>query len=158
MAEGKRGFASMDKERQKLIASQGGKAAHAKGSAHEFTADEARNAGRKGGLAVSQNREHMSAIGREGGKSRGRNVARRLADQRTGADVNQQDARPSDAVETPAPIEVEQRSEPAFMGGPTHADRSHEESRSHEDVERAEVLGEGDEGVARGHGGPSRGE
>lgn len=64
----RRGFASMDPNKQKEIASKGGKAAHAKGTAHEFTPDEAREAGRKGGLAVSQNREHMAAIGREGGK------------------------------------------------------------------------------------------
>lgn len=46
-----RGFASMDREKQRAIASKGGKAAHAKGSAHEWTVDEARDAGRKGGSA-----------------------------------------------------------------------------------------------------------
>lgn len=40
-----RGFASMDPERQREIASQGGKASHAKGTAHEFTSEEARKAG-----------------------------------------------------------------------------------------------------------------
>jgi hypothetical protein len=40
-----RGFASMDPERQREIASQGGKAAHQKGTAHEFTSEEARRAG-----------------------------------------------------------------------------------------------------------------
>jgi len=64
----RRGFASMDKEKQREIASKGGKAAHAKGTAHEFTPEEAREAGRKGGMVVSQNREHMATIGREGGK------------------------------------------------------------------------------------------
>ena len=64
----RRGFASMDPEKQRSIASKGGKAAHAKGTAHEFTPEEAREAGRKGGMVVSQNREHMAAIGREGGK------------------------------------------------------------------------------------------
>jgi len=68
----KRGFASMDPNKQKEIASKGGRAAHAKGTAHEFTSDEARVAGRKGGEAVSRDRAHMSAIGREGGHSRGR--------------------------------------------------------------------------------------
>ena len=68
----KRGFASMDPGKQKEIASKGGRAAHAKGTAHEFTSDEARVAGRKGGEAVSRDRAHMSAIGREGGHSRGR--------------------------------------------------------------------------------------
>jgi len=46
-----RGFASMDPDKQRRIASKGGKAAHAKGRAHEWTADEAREAGRKGGAA-----------------------------------------------------------------------------------------------------------
>jgi uncharacterized protein len=67
----KRGFASMDRSKQREIASKGGRAAHAKGTAHEFTSDEARVAGRKGGEAVSRDRAHMSAIGREGGHSRG---------------------------------------------------------------------------------------
>jgi uncharacterized protein len=67
----KRGFASMDAAKQREIASKGGRAAHAKGTAHEFTSDEARVAGRKGGEAVSRDRQHMSAIGREGGHSRG---------------------------------------------------------------------------------------
>jgi hypothetical protein len=47
----KRGFASMDPEKQRKIASKGGKAAHAKGTAHEFTSEEARKAGKKGGKA-----------------------------------------------------------------------------------------------------------
>jgi general stress protein YciG len=64
-----RGFASMDREKQREIASKGGRAAHAKGTAHEFTPDEAREAGRKGGEKVSQNRSHMAEIGRKGGKS-----------------------------------------------------------------------------------------
>jgi general stress protein YciG len=68
----KRGFASMDPDRQKEIASKGGRAAHAKGTAHEWSKDEARAAGRKGGVIVSRDREHMSAIGREGGEARGR--------------------------------------------------------------------------------------
>ena len=67
----KRGFASMDPAKQREIASKGGRAAHSKGTAHEFTSDEARVAGRKGGEAVSRDRAHMSAIGREGGHSRG---------------------------------------------------------------------------------------
>jgi general stress protein YciG len=71
MATSKRGFASMDPSKQKEIASKGGRAAHAKGTAHEFTSDEARVAGRKGGEAVSRDRAHMAAIGREGGHSRG---------------------------------------------------------------------------------------
>src|SRR5438094_10187950 len=45
----RRGFASMSPEKQREIASKGGRAAHEKGTANEWTADEARNAGRKGG-------------------------------------------------------------------------------------------------------------
>ena len=46
-----RGFAAMDPKRQREIASEGGKAAHLSGNAHEFTTEEARKAGRKGGQA-----------------------------------------------------------------------------------------------------------
>jgi hypothetical protein len=66
-----RGFAAMDREKQKRIASEGGRAAHRQGVAHEWSRDEAREAGRKGGQIVSQNREHMSEIGRKGGQSSG---------------------------------------------------------------------------------------
>ncbi len=69
----KRGFASMDEDKQREIASKGGKAAHEKGTAHEFTPEEAREAGRKGGEAVSKDREHMAEIGREGGKNSHKN-------------------------------------------------------------------------------------
>lgn len=65
-----RGFASMDEEEQRKIASKGGQAAHEKGTAHEFTSEEAREAGHQGGEAVSKDREHMSEIGREGGEAR----------------------------------------------------------------------------------------
>lgn len=72
----KRGFASMDPARQREIASKGGRAAHAKGTAHEWSTDEARRAGRKGGEVVSRDRAHMEAIGRAGGEARGRARAR----------------------------------------------------------------------------------
>jgi general stress protein YciG len=51
-----RGFASMDPEKQREIARKGGKAAHEKGTAHEWTSEEARTAGRKGGLISHQRR------------------------------------------------------------------------------------------------------
>lgn len=88
MATSKRGFASMDASKQKEIASKGGRAAHAKGTAHEFTSDEARVAGRKGGEAVSRDRAHMAAIGREGGHSRG---ARARANSGANSDNNNVD-------------------------------------------------------------------
>jgi len=63
----KRGFGSMDPNEHRAIASKGGKAAHAKGKAHQFTSEEAREAGKLGGQKVSANREHMAKIGRIGG-------------------------------------------------------------------------------------------
>lgn len=60
------GFASMNEDRQREIASEGGKAAHESCHAHEFNSQEA-EAGRKGGETVSKDRRHMAEIGREGG-------------------------------------------------------------------------------------------
>jgi len=51
MAIEDRGFASMDSSKQRQIASKGGKAAHQKGTAHQWTSEEAREAGRRGGQA-----------------------------------------------------------------------------------------------------------
>ena len=72
----KRGFASMDPAKQREIASKGGKAAHQKGTAHEFTPEEARAAGRKGGQAAHGRgtahkftSEEARAAGRKGGRS-----------------------------------------------------------------------------------------
>ncbi|GAC1299404.1 MAG: hypothetical protein NVS3B20_23020 [Polyangiales bacterium] len=56
----RRGFAAMSAEKQKEIASLGGKAAHAKGTAHEFSPEEAREAGRKGGQAAQRARQHVN--------------------------------------------------------------------------------------------------
>jgi uncharacterized protein len=89
MATSKRGFASMDASKQREIASKGGRAAHAKGTAHEFTSDEARVAGRKGGEAVSRDRTHMATIGREGGHSRGARARAASGNGSGGADVAQ---------------------------------------------------------------------
>lgn len=75
----RRGFASMDQQTQRLIASKGGRAAHAKGTAHEFTTEEAAAAGRKGGVSVSRNREYMAEIGRRGGLTKKHNAAIRKA-------------------------------------------------------------------------------
>jgi general stress protein YciG len=60
-----RGFASMDEEKRSEIASQGGKAAHEKGTAHEFSSEEAKEAGHKGGEAVSQDNENIENIANE---------------------------------------------------------------------------------------------
>ena len=62
-----RGFASMDPQRQREIASEGGRAAHERGTAHEFTSEEAREAGRKGGQARAENRSaRQRATGNSG--------------------------------------------------------------------------------------------
>jgi general stress protein YciG len=58
----RRGFASMDREKQREIASMGGRAAHASGNAHEFDSIEAREAGRKGGLNSSRSRGSSVSI------------------------------------------------------------------------------------------------
>ena len=63
MATEDRGFASMDRNKQREIASKGGKAAHQKGTAHEWTCEEAREAGRKGGMA--SHRRKQDQPGRE---------------------------------------------------------------------------------------------
>jgi general stress protein YciG len=73
----RRGFAAMSEDKQRAISSKGGKAAHVKGTAHQFSAEEARRAGRLGGEAVSQNREHMAQIGARGGQIRGQNALQR---------------------------------------------------------------------------------
>ena len=76
-----RGFAGMDPQRQREIASKGGRMAHRKGTAHQFDSREAREAGRLGGVAVSRDRDHMAAIGRKGGEASGGRRARRTAHQ-----------------------------------------------------------------------------
>jgi general stress protein YciG len=68
----KRGFAALDPEKQREIARLGGRAAHAQGKAHEFTSEEARVAGRKGGEVVSNDKQHMKEIGRMGGRAKRR--------------------------------------------------------------------------------------
>ncbi len=70
-----RGFASMDPQRQREIAAQGGRAAHQSGNAHQFTSEEARVAGAKGGRAAHQNgnaHEFDSDEAREAGAKGGR--------------------------------------------------------------------------------------
>jgi general stress protein YciG len=50
----------MDRAKQREIASKGGKAAHQKGTAHEWTSEEAREAGRKGGMASHRRRTELT--------------------------------------------------------------------------------------------------
>jgi uncharacterized protein len=58
-----RGFAAMDPQAQRAIAAKGGRAAHQKGTAHEFTSEEARVAGRKGGEASRGGRRSSTSSG-----------------------------------------------------------------------------------------------
>lgn len=67
-----RGFAAMDPAMQRVLASRGGKSAHAKGTAHEFTPEEAVKAGRIGGRIVSRDKARMAKIGQIGGLARQR--------------------------------------------------------------------------------------
>ena len=66
MAKEDRGFASMDRNKQREIASKGGKAAHQKGTAHEWTSEEAREAGRKGGMASHRRKQEQQQPGAPG--------------------------------------------------------------------------------------------
>jgi general stress protein YciG len=61
VAKEDRGFASMDRSKQREIASKGGKAAHQKGTAHEWTSEEAREAGRKGGMASHRRKQEQQS-------------------------------------------------------------------------------------------------
>lgn len=71
MGNSSRGFASMSPDKQREIASKGGKAAHQKGTAHQFTSEEARAAGRKGGQAsgVARSKKSEKGVSKTLGKS-----------------------------------------------------------------------------------------
>jgi uncharacterized protein len=71
VAKEDRGFASMDRSKQREIASKGGKAAHQKGTAHEWTSEEAREAGRKGGMASHRRKQQQQGGGNEPGAEGG---------------------------------------------------------------------------------------
>ncbi len=69
---GSHGFGAMDPARRREVASKGGRNAHANGHAYEFDSEAGRAAGRKGGQAVSRDREYMAEIGRRGGRAKRR--------------------------------------------------------------------------------------
>ena len=69
MATEDRGFASMERNKQREIASKGGKAAHQKGTAHEWTSEEAREAGRKGGMASHRRKQEQQNSGSTGSEN-----------------------------------------------------------------------------------------
>jgi uncharacterized protein len=127
----KRGFASMDANRQKEIASKGGRAAHAKGTAHEWTSDEARVAGRKGGEVVSRDRAHMAAIGREGGESRG---ARNRGRQSSGRGSEASSSSGASYSDRESPVEVSREGMSRDQGNGARSGRDEgEESIREED-------------------------
>ncbi|MBA2304297.1 MAG: stress-induced protein [Acidobacteria bacterium] len=64
----RRGFASMSPEKQREIASKGGRAAHQKGTAHEWTSEEARSAGRKGGQISRGGRGRLNEAAEDGSR------------------------------------------------------------------------------------------
>jgi general stress protein YciG len=119
------GFASMERTKQKEIARKGGMAAHRKGTAHEFTTDEARAAGRKGGESVSSNRSHMAMIGRLGGKRSAER--RRLNAMNNVAGAGDSSAESSESIESSESMETT-ATEQGAMAGPT--------SRQHPGLER----------------------
>ena len=97
----RRGFAGMDPTRQRVIASQGGHAAHDRGAAHEFTPEQARTAGKKGGETISKDREHMANIGRLGGIRRAEARKKRLEEEAAAKAAVIAEAPPSSTVATP---------------------------------------------------------
>ena len=84
VAKEDRGFASMDRSKQREIASKGGKAAHQKGTAHEWTSEEAREAGRKGGMASHRRKQEQQGGERESGGGQSMNENPRDTGERGG--------------------------------------------------------------------------
>ena len=93
-----RGFASMDAERQRAIASAGGRAAHRSGNAHEFNAEEAREAGRRGGLARSASRQASRTVQLADGQG----VMQMQSVDAQASDTRHLDARDADAADNGA--------------------------------------------------------
>ena len=94
MAKEDRGFASMDRGKQREIASKGGKAAHQKGTAHEWTSEEAREAGRKGGMASHRRRKELSDEPEGGtGDLGGGSSPEMSSDERSGGDDSSEQIR-----------------------------------------------------------------
>ena len=91
-----RGFAGMDPERQRQISSQGGKAAHQKGTAHEFDSNEAREAGRKGGMVSGgRRRAREQAQGGRPGQAEREGSEREREQQEAEGGEGSSDASPS---------------------------------------------------------------
>ena len=86
----RRGFALLTPEKRSEIARQGGKTAHQKGTAHRWTSDAARLAGKTGGSSIARDREYMKEIGRRGG------AGKKGCRQRKEARLREQGKEPSD--------------------------------------------------------------
>ena len=76
-----RGFARMNKEKLRRIASEGGIAAQNSKTANRFTSTTARKAGKVGGFRIAQDRDYMTELGRRGGLAKGVSMARKRAAQ-----------------------------------------------------------------------------
>jgi general stress protein YciG len=124
----RRGFAAMDREKQRQIASKGGRAAHAKGSAHEFTSDQAREAGRKGGRAAHARgtaHKFTSKEAQEAGRKGGLNSHRAASTRRT--DDNQ-----PQSTEGSPPAQQPNEPKPGDMPAPPAPTRHPESYSGHE--------------------------
>ena len=93
MAKEDRGFASMDRAKQREIASKGGKAAHQKGTAHEWTSEEAREAGRKGGMASHQRRRQQLDSSQDQGDAASQGLGTPTVTERSGGDDSNEQIR-----------------------------------------------------------------
>ena len=159
-----RGFAAMDEERQREIARMGGKAAHASGRAHEFTSEEAREAGRKGGEASHGG--HGGQAAKSGG---GRSAEDRRPGGQSGSAEEGEGRRPGGSIEEGevrrpsggsshrgfAAMNEEKQREIASMGGKAaHASGHAHEFTSEEAREAGRKGGEASHGgqAARANG------
>ena len=100
VAKEDRGFASMDRNKQREIASKGGKAAHQKGTAHEWTSEEAREAGRKGGMASHRRKQEQQQRAADAESARSDMSGRRADDRQRSdcADERDRSPRPAGAL------------------------------------------------------------
>jgi general stress protein YciG len=119
------GFASMDESKQREIARKGGMAAHRKGTAHEFTTEEARFAGRKGGQQVSANRSHMIEIGRLGGRRSAERRRNRTTSSKNSMQGNEESQQPQavGAADSTMRQHGDNMEQPRQQGSEEYADR-----------------------------------
>ncbi len=164
MAEKGRGFAAMDQAKQREIASRGGRAAHRRGTAHQFTVEEAAAAGRKGGQSVSKNREHMAQIGRKGGlaaHNRDQSATNKSEQQANQPNIHNGHAAPTKTETAQQRLNESKRQEPEVLPVPPartlHDPTNNETPRDDADWDSEELLEEGRMGnenaIEEHHGG-----